>query len=291
MLDGSVSKRYAYWFLVPGGLIYFVFFILPSIESVFYSFTYWDVFTVRFAGLDNFIGILTDFDLNIMLKNTLIFTAVSSFFKVSLGMLLALLLNQKLKTENLLRTVYFSPCILNNVAVGLMFTAMLHPVTGIVNNFLRAIKLDVLTQDWLTNTKLAIYSVAGIEIWKWTGFTMVILLAGLQMITKDYYEAANIDGASSIQKFINITLPLIMPAVTNAVIVNLIGGLKIFDIIYATTQGGPGNATQVINSFVFQSFGQGRFGEACAGSVLLSLMVAVIVAFSYTLLTRKEVEI
>jgi len=290
IMGNIVLKRYSYWLLVPGALVYFVFFILPSMQSVFYSFTYWDVFSARFAGFDNYKNILTDTNLNLSLKNTLIFTAVTSFFKVGLGMLLALFLNRGLKTENFLRTVYFSPCIINNIAVGLMFAAMFHPRTGIVNRSLYLLNLDALAQHWLTDRTIAIYSVAFIEIWKWTGFTMIILLAGLQMITKDYYEAASIDGASDFQKFRVITLPLIMPAVTNAVIINLIGGLKVFDIIYATTQGGPGSATEVMNSFVYKAFGQGRYGEACAASVLLALMVSVIVVLSYTALTRREVE-
>lgn len=290
-MNRMLIKRYSLWFLVPGVLLYLIFFIVPSIQSAFYSFTYWDIFTVRFAGLNNYIDILTDKNLSITIKNTLTFTVVTTVFKVGLGMVLALFLNQKLRTENFLRTVYFSPCILNNIAVGIMFTALLHPTTGLVNNILRGLNLDFLVQNWLTDKNLAIYSVSAIEIWKWTGFTMVILLAGLQMIPTELYEVASVDGASSFQKFKSVTLPLMMPALTNAIIVNLMGGLKVFDIIYSTTQGGPGNATEVINSFVFKSFGQGRYGEACAGSVLLSIMVGLVVVFSYKILTRKEVEL
>lgn len=290
-MNRMLIKRYSLWFLVPGVLLYLIFFIVPSIQSAFYSFTYWDIFTVRFAGLNNYIDILTDKNLSITIKNTLTFTVVTTVFKVGLGMVLALFLNQKLRTENFLRTVYFSPCILNNIAVGIMFTALLHPSTGLVNNILRGLNLDFLVQNWLTDKNLAIYSVSAIEIWKWTGFTMVILLAGLQMIPTELYEVASVDGASSFQKFKSVTLPLMMPALTNAIIVNLMGGLKVFDIIYSTTQGGPGNATEVINSFVFKSFGQGRYGEACAGSVLLSIMVGLVVVFSYKILTRKEVEL
>lgn len=290
-MNRMLIKRYSLWFLVPGVLLYLIFFIIPSIQSAFYSFTYWDIFTVRFAGLNNYIDILTDKNLSITIKNTLTFTVVTTVFKVGLGMVLALFLNQKLRTEKFLRTVYFSPCILNNIAVGIMFTALLHPSTGLVNNILRGLNLDFLAQNWLTDKNLAIYSVSAIEVWKWTGFTMVILLAGLQMIPTELYEVASVDGASSFQKFKSVTLPLMMPALTNAIIVNLMGGLKVFDIIYSTTQGGPGNATEVINSFVFKSFGQGRYGEACAGSVLLSIMVGIIVLFSYKILTRKEVEL
>ncbi|MEG0897447.1 MAG: sugar ABC transporter permease, partial [Ruthenibacterium sp.] len=211
--------------------------------------------------------------------------------KVGLGLLLAVFLNQKLKTQNFLRTVYFAPCVLNNIAVGVLFAAMMHPTTGLINKILHHIGLGFLAQNWLTDPKLAIYSVASIEIWKWTGFTMVILLAGLQVIPTDYYEAAAIDGATEWQKFKSITIPLLMPALTNSIVVNLIGGLKVFDMIYATTQGGPGNATEVLNSYMFKSFGQGRYGEASASSVILSIIVAVVVVSSYSILTKQEVEL
>ena len=180
-----------------------------------------------------------------------------------------------------MRTVYFLPAILNNVAVGLLFSAILHPQTGILNKSLRFFNLDFLTQNWLTDLNLAIFSVSGIEVWKWTGFTMAILLAGLQTVPHEFYEAAEIDGANQFQKFKYVTFPLIMPAFNNALILNLIGGLKVFDIILATTGGGPGVATEVLNTMIYRTFGNGRYGEASAGSKLLGIMVSIVTISIY----------
>jgi raffinose/stachyose/melibiose transport system permease protein len=277
--------------IVPGYLNYFIFLLLPTLLGVYYSFTYWNYYTAPFAGLSNYINIITDNSLRTAITNTLIFAAVTTLFKVFFGMILAILLNRNLKSRNYLRTVYFSPVVLNNVVVAIIFQTIYHPSKGILNVFLKSIGLDILTFSWLTDPNLALYSCCAIEIWKWTGFTMVIILGGLQTIDKTYYEAADIDGVNWFQKFRHITLHLIMPAFNNALVLNLIGGLKIFDIIYASTKGGPGNATLVMNILAYNSFSQGRLGEASAAGVLLSIMVVLFATTGYSLLRRKEVEV
>ena len=229
--------------------------------------------------------------MNIAIKNSFVFAAVTTVFKVAFGMMLALFLNNKFRMTNFLRTVFFLPAVLSSVAVGLVFTAMMHPTKGIINIGLRAVGLDALAQNWLTDPHLAIFSVAFIEVWKWTGFTMVILLAGLQSIPENYYEAAEIDGATPWQKFSRVTLPLILPAFTNALVVNLIGGLKAFDIVQAVTKGGPGTATEVFGTLVYKSFGSGRYGEGCAASIILCVIILVVVLPIYRFLTNQEVEV
>lgn len=183
------------------------------------------------------------------------------------------------------------PAIMNNVAVGLIFTAILHPTHGILNKFLDIVGLDFLMNNWLGDINLALYSVIFVEVWKWTGFTMIIFLAGLQSVDKFFYEAADIDGATAWQKFRYITLPLIMPAFNNAFIISIIGGLKAFDIIFAMTNGGPGTSTNVINIMVYKAFANGRYGEAAAGVILLTLLVAAIAITANGILRKKEVEL
>lgn len=228
--------------------------------------------------------------MNIAIKNSFIFAAITTVLKVTLGMILAVFLNNKLKTTNFLRTVFFLPAVLSSVAVGLIFTAMMHPTKGVINIVLKNIGLGVLAQNWLTDPHLAIFSVAFIEVWKWTGFTMVILLAGLQSIPTSYYEVADIDGATAWKKFRYITFPLILPAFTNALVVNLIGGLKAFDVVQSVTKGGPGTATQVFGTLVFKSFGSGRYGEGCAASIILCVTILLIVLPVYRFLNKREVE-
>lgn len=288
------KSAYNYALIVPGIALYSIFFILPAIAGLVLSYANVHTFNIQeitFAGLQNYINIFTDNSLKIAIKNSLIFGVVTTVFKVLLGMILALFLSSKLRTTNFLRTTFFLPAVLNSVSVGLIFTAMMHPSTGIINGFLKMVGLGGLAQNWLTNPQLAIFSVANIEVWKWTGFTMVILLAGLQSIPQSYYEVADIEGTTGFQKFRYVTFPLIMPAFTNALVVNMIGGLKAFDIVQAVTQGGPGSATEVLGTLVYKSFGSGRYGEGCAASIILCVIVLVIVMPTFKYFSGKEVEV
>ena len=281
---------YSYLWILPALILYLLFSIVPTLQGIFYSFTYWNIFDSRFAGLDNYINILTNPQINIAFKNTILFTVITTFFKVFLGLILAIILNRKIRTANIMRTIYFMPAIVSNVAVALIFSSILHP-DGIFNSFLRSINMDFLTRSWLTDTNLVMYSVSAIEIWKWTGFTMVILLAGLQTIPFEYYEAANIDGATAFDKFKSITFPLLMPAFNNAFIISLVGGLKVFDLVYALTGGGPGNASEVLSTYVFKAYGNGYYGEACAAGVIIGVLVSTISLATLKPLRAREVEV
>lgn len=292
-MQNQGKKTYTYWMVIPCLAIYLLFFILPSVMGLGLSFLNIHSFNfskVSFAGFGNYINVLTDKDLNIAIKNSFLFALITTLLKVCLGMILAVFLNGKLKTTNFLRTVYFLPAVLSSVAVGLIFTAMMHPENGVINTFFRFVGLPGLAQNWLTDPHIAIFSVSFVEVWKWTGFTMVILLAGLQSISPSYYEVAEIDGATKWQTFRYVTFPLVLPAFTNALVVNLIGGLKAFDIIQAITQGGPGSATQVFGTLVYKSFGSGRYGEGCAASIILCTLVMLVVMPVYRFLTDREVE-
>ncbi len=292
-MSKKIKSPYNYALVIPCFLVYGLFFILPSLMGVILSFLNirsFDFSLASFAGIQNYFNVLTDSSMNIAIKNSFIFAAITTVLKVTLGMILAVFLNNKLKTTNFLRTVFFLPAVLSSVAVGLIFTAMMHPTKGVINIVLKNIGLGVLAQNWLTDPHLAIFSVAFIEVWKWTGFTMVILLAGLQSIPTSYYEVADIDGATAWKKFRYITFPLILPAFTNALVVNLIGGLKAFDVVQSVTKGGPGTATQVFGTLVFKSFGSGRYGEGCAASIILCVTILLIVLPVYRFLNKREVE-
>ncbi len=287
------KNTYALYFLMPALLLYIVFFILPSAMGLVLSFSNLRSFrisTITFAGITNYVNVLTDEYLSVAIRNTLIFALVTTVGKVGLGLALAVFVNQKFHGTRYMRTVFFLPAVLNNVAVGLVFRAMMHPSSGLINQFLRSIGLDMWAQNWLTDPKIAIFSCAFVEIWKWSGFTMVILLAGLQAIDSSYYEAADLDGASGLQKFINISFPLMMPAFTNGLIVNLVGGLKVFDIVQSLTKGGPGSATSVFGTLIYSSFSSGRYGEGCSASIILCICVLIIVLPTYKFFTNKEVE-
>lgn len=286
-------KKYSYAIALPGLILYFIFFIIPSLAGLFFSFFRMYGFsfgTATFAGLLNYIDVFTQPKMSRAIYNSFVFAIVTTVFKILFGMLLALALNRKLAFTNALRTIFFMPAVINTVAVGLIFSSMMHPTNGLINVFLNQIGLGSLAKGWLVDQKIAIFSICAIEIWKWSGFTMVILLSGMQTISNDYLEAAQIDGVNGWQKFRYIVFPLLLPSINNALILNIIGGLKVFDLVQATTQGGPGTATEVFGTLIYKSFGSGRFGEGCAASVLLAIIIALIAMPTYKYIADREVE-
>ena len=183
------------------------------------------------------------------------------------------------------------PAILSMLITGLIFKSILNPSTGLLNTTLTNIGLESFTQQWLTNIKIAFFSIMSVDTWKGTGYIMTILMAGLQSIPESYYEAADIDGSGAWAKFRYITLPLLSPAITVATVLNLIYGLKVFDVVYALTNGGPGYATEVLYTAVFKEFSLGRYGVGTALSSVLVVFVVAVGFFVVKLLNREEVEL
>jgi raffinose/stachyose/melibiose transport system permease protein len=177
------------------------------------------------------------------------------------------------------------------LVVGLVFKSILHPATGILNVFLRAIGLGFLAQGWLIDVDWALLSVIGVDTWKGVGYLMVILIAGLQAIPNDYYEAARIDGANALQMLWRITIPLLMPAIVVVTVLNLLHGLRIFDIVWVLTNGGPGYATETVYTAVFREFSKGRYGIATALSTLLFVIMVSFGYFVIRLMHKEEADI
>lgn len=285
------KKQYPVYFALPGIFLFLLFFIVPFLMGFRYSFTNWNFRRADFVGLENYVSILKNPNMSIAFKNTFLFTIVTTAGKVSIGMLLAALLNRKLKTTNYLRTVFYMPAVVNSIAVGIVFTSLMHPSKGLINTALRAAGLTGFQPKWLTDTGIAMLSICFIEIWKWSGYTMMILLAGMQNISKDYYEAALMDGATKWQQFTKITVPLLMASINNVVVLSIIGGLKVFDIVVATTGGGPGYATEVFNTMIYNSYSYQKYGEATAGTTLLAVMILIITLCTYRTIAKNEVEV
>lgn len=284
-------SRYPIWFPFPALSIYLVFVIFPVVAGIGYAFTDWNAYNdnVNFVGLENFRKIFSPDEFYLLfLKNTLIFTFVTIIFKTGLALALALLLNTAVnRLAHVYRMIIFLPAILPTLIVALIFKSILHPSTGILNETLRTIGLDVLAQRWLVDPAIALYSVIGVDTWKGIGYIMVILLAGLQSIPKDYYEAAELDGASAWQKLIYVTLPMLMPAIAVVTALNVLYGLRVFDIVYALTNGGPGYATEVVYTVIFKAFSQGQYGLGTALSTVLLGILLVAGYFVIRLLDRS----
>lgn len=264
----------------------------PTVQGFYYSFTDWSSVgeSISFVGISQFIEAVNNPDFGVALKNTILFAFITTLGKNVLALVLAALLTMGIRATNALRAVYFSPAILNIVAVGLIFQGLLNPHTGFVNNTFHALGLDFLALGWIGDPALSIIAACMMEIWRATGITMAIYIAGMQNIGKDYYEAADIDGATLWQKFTHVTLPLLMPAITINVLLAVIYGARMFEGVYFLTQGGPGNSSEVLMTLVYKYMGQGLYGYSTAINLIL---VLIIVAISLPLLSymkRREVE-
>ena len=287
------KKFYPNYFTYPAIIVFTIFYCFPIIASFIMSFTNWNIKRIsepKFVAFKNFARLFNDDYFLLALKNTVLFAVVTTLGIVILGLLLALLLNSAIKGKTFLRTCFYLPAVLSLIVVGIMFKAVFKLDGGILNQILTTIGLESLTRDWLGDGKTAMWSIIFVQIWKWSGFAMTIYLAGLQGISKDYYEAATIDGAGTWDKFKNITLPLLAPAFTVVITMNTIGGFKVFEQVYVMTNGGPGNATQVLNTYIYKEFSKGTLGRSSAASLLLFLMISVIAVLVNRALTKREEE-
>lgn len=274
----QAKKIYKGWYILPAFLIFFVLFLFPSIIGLFFSFTNWNVMSdnIRFIGLENYRKIFMDKGMWRVFGNNVFYAVVTSVFKGAFGLLLAIALNRAIRTRNALRTIFFLPMIISNLIVGLVFQQILHPDHGMLNMALEAVGLGVLTQNWLIDPKVVMWSCAAIEIWKAAGFNMIIFLAGLQSVPQDICEASDIDGANGWQKFVRVIFPLMLPSVVINMLLNVISGLKVFDVIFTLTNGGPGRASEVINITIFRQFSMGDYGYGTALNTILFVVLSII---------------
>lgn len=287
------KKLYPGRLILPAAIVFGFFYIIPVILSFVLSFTDWNInrfYEPVWAGLSNFKFIFKDPKFLLSSKNTLIFALASASLKTILGLILALALNRKLKSKNIMRTVYYLPAVLSMVVVGIMMKSVFS-VDGVFNQLLGSIGLSSLQKDWIMNKNTAMGVVIFADVWRWTGFNMAIFLAGLQGIDPEYYEAAKVDGASGWNMLKSITLPLLMPSFTINIVFNVIGGLKVFDQVFVITGGGPGYATQVLSTYVFNNYSQGLLGRSTAMSLLLFIVVYCTANLVNRYLKKKEVDV
>jgi raffinose/stachyose/melibiose transport system permease protein len=282
-------KIYSYSFLVPAAIVYIIIFIVPTFLSFFFSLTRWTLSDWEYIGLDNFITFFKEPYLSIGFRNTFIYAVVTCGLKVVLGLLLGVLLTGALRIKNYLRSVVFFPTLVSTIAVGITFSVMMHPTTGLINETLSF--FGIKGPDWLGNPSIALLSVAMVDVWKGVGFATVIYIAGIMSIPEQYYEALQIDGGGSWHKFWHIILPLSRPATNSVIILAFIGGLRSFDLIWAMTKGGPGFSTDVIASIIYKQYQAGFYGLSTAGNVILFLFVSLLAFPLSRFLTRKEVDL
>jgi raffinose/stachyose/melibiose transport system permease protein len=272
---------------LPAGLIYVVIFLVPTAMAFWFSLTRWTLFDSTFVGLDNYRDFFAEQNLRIGLQNTVIYAVVTSGLKVVLGLLLGVLLTSRLRSKHVVRSIVFFPVLVSTVAVGITFSVLLKPDTGLVDRTLALV--GVSGHDWLGDASTALLSVALVDVWKGVGLATVIYIAGIVSIPTDYYQAVSVDGGNAWHRFRYVTLPLSWPATYSVIVLSLIGGLRSFDLIWTMTRGGPGFTSDTIASIVYKQYQAGFFGLSTAGNVVLFVVVTALVVPLHWALTKRQV--
>lgn len=285
-------SRVPYLFVVPALVVYAGVVLYPTVAGGVYAFTDWTGRRAAptFLGLANFVELFSAPAAASALRNTLVIAVATTALQTLLGLALALALHSRLRSRNVLRTLFFAPALLPPVIIGFLWQYILTPA-GPLNGALEAIGLGALTQNWLGDASIALASVIGVIIWQNAGLTMVIYLAGLQGVPPELLEAAAIDGAGWWQRLRRITVPLLIPATTIAMSLTLIGSLKLFDQVFVMTGGGPGYATETLSVVMYkEAFVSGRYGYSAAIALVLTMIVFAFALVQMRGLRRFEVD-
>ncbi|MDR1639264.1 MAG: sugar ABC transporter permease [Clostridiales bacterium] len=269
-------------FILPNFIGFAVFILAPVLFSFYLSVNSWDGFRpMEFVGLDNFVQIFKDRVFKRAMVNTLQFSVFTIVFTLVASLALAMMLNQKLKGIAIFRSAIFFPYVASIVAVAVVWNMLFQKDYGPINAFLRFLGM-VNPPGWTASTKYALPAVIIVVIWKNMGYYMVIYLAALQGIPPELHEAAMIDGASAIDRFRHVTLPMLTPTTFFTVMMLTINSFKVFDLIYAMTEGGPGQATTLIVNYIYnQAFVSWNYGKASAASMVLFALVATVTIIQF----------
>ena len=279
------------WFYLPAVVLMLVFIAYPLGNAIYLSFFKWNGYSAKkdFVGIQNFVSMFKDKVFISSLRNTLMYGFICTFLQQVIGLAMAVFLNTKFKGRGIARTVIYMPAMVSGLVMGYIMYFFFQTKGGVMNDILTAMGLS--TVDWLGNGNIAIAVIIFINTWQFVGVSMVIYLAGIQGVSQSYIEAATVDGANEWQRFRFITLPLLQPALASSVIYNLIGGLKLYDVIIALTDGGPAKKTHSLATYIANRyFDAERAGYAAAIGVFSFVMIMVISMIVNGYFRKKEVE-
>jgi multiple sugar transport system permease protein len=279
----------AYVFLLPSFLGLLVFSFLPIIAVAVLSFFNWGLIAQpTFIGLKNYIQLLSSSLFWHSLLLTFYYVLLNIPMQTVFALLLALLLNQKIPGKGVFRTLFVVPWMATAVAMGIVWQWIFDPQYGALNTFLAV--FHITGPAWLSSPAWALPAIAAVNIWQYTGYNMLFFLAGLQGVPPDFYEAASLDGANRLQRFFTITLPLLSPTMFFVLVTDIIGSAQVFDTVYAMTQGGPGNATTVLNFDIYrEAFVFFHAGYASALSMVLFLVLLIITLLQVLYFSKRTV--
>ncbi|WP_332760665.1 carbohydrate ABC transporter permease [Pseudarthrobacter sp.] len=276
------QRRAGVWMALLASLHAGIWIGLPMLASIVLSFTQYDVISApRFIGLANFEDLFTDPVFMTSLRNTAVYAFFTVPVSMAIALVLAVMLNQGIRGQMLYRTAIFIPQVTATVAIALVWLWIYNPRGGLANQLLGFFGIGQVS--WLTDTAWSLPSIIAVGVWQGIGLKMLIYLAALQGLPKDVFEAASIDGATAVQKFMQITVPMLKPATFFVLVTSIIGAFQAFDQVYILTQGGPANSTTLITYEIYKSaFQQFRMGLACAQSLVLFVFLIVL-----TLINRR----
>ena len=272
------------FFVLPALVGVFIFIIIPIIASFCLSFSSWDMLNeVRFAGLDNYKAIFRENEFLQILINTFVYAISTTIFAVIIPLLIAAVLNNKIRGSEWFKTMYFLPFITPAVVIAIVWAWIFDPNIGAVNTILHT------HLKWLFDTRLAMPVLIFVSVWKLIGYNVVLFLTGFSSINHDVYEAARIDGASEKQIFKNITLPLLKPTTYFVILVTAISSFQVFDLIYVMTEGGPNGATDVIVYSIYKyAFEYFDVGKSCALAYILFAIILILAIFQRKLSSQSK---
>lgn len=295
MKSSFAKKASSYCLVLPALAVYTFIMIIPTFSNIQFSFTNWNGVSAAYdyVGFRNYVNLFRDPAFYKALLVTLEMSILIIVFQQALGLALALQLQKSTKTNVFFRSMFFIPNLLNTVVVGLIFSYAFSYNFGYVKTFFDAIGLHSVAKiDWLGNGRYALYAIVFTTVWQYSGLSMLLYISSLMDIPPDLYESALIDGASAWQRFRRITFPLIAPAITLNSLITLIGCIRLFDLPYVMTSGGPGNATQTIAILLYKDTFMGHnAGRGAADSVVLVVIILVFSLLQNSFLRRREVEL
>lgn len=287
---GKKNNWAAYLFILPLILLSFVMIYYCIIRTVMTSFTDWNGMsdTMNFVGLKNYAKLVKDKTFWTAVVNNIIFFFGTVFVQAAVGFLLAVLLKKKLPGSNVFKAVYFMPIAMATSITTAIFKIIMDPTNGSLNNFLRAIHLDMFAVSWLGDKRYALLSVIIVNIFQWMGFSMITYYAGLMALPDDVYEAAKIDGAGFWRTTVSVTFPMLKGTTNVLLILGIVGSLKTFDIVKLLTAGGPGRSTTVLNTYLYEkAFKDFNAGGAASIGVAI-LIIAMIMSFLQIKLGKED---
>lgn len=277
------------WFLLPATVIYISVIVIPVIYSFYISLFRWNgISAMKWVGIGNYINLFINDKVFITcLRNNLIWIALTIVLTTSISLLFAVILNKRFRGRTFFRGFFYFPSVIAPIAVSIIWRWVYEPNFGFINQFAKAMGFP-LYQTWLSNPSTSLYAVFAANLWAVMGQTMILFLAGLQTVSVDALEAATIDGAGSIKRFIHITIPYMRETFIIVFATLIIAGMKVFDIVMGLTAGGPNNSTEMLSTYMYsQSFRYNNVGIGTAvASVMVLLMLVIIVP--YISFTAKE---